>query len=277
MEVEVEEVEGEEAEGEEEEGEEAVKGEEAAVEEGTQSTLAAAGGASEAAVAAMEDDAVMEAAQGLLREEAAAAAARDVASEELASNVAAVSEGMQMAFEHGSVEALAVAVAAAACQAAMAIDGAQAAPAAAEAAPLTAEAAPAAPVPAPPEPLEGAPEGANGPLSSQLPAWYSPERFAEMLQIAGMRPTAINDRLFRRDETAITQFGYPGVSFQEWKRLEGLRGVGLDAQAADKSSALVRHFKLVSSREGHDKNELARAFAQQVPDKRPSRGKRGRE
>ena len=96
------------------------------------------------------------------------------------------------------------------------------------------------------------------PVAVSLPAWYSPERFAEMLALAGMCPRAINDQLYRPRGhfESINQVAFPGVSFDEWKELEALPGIGIDSQAQNAQSTLNQHFRQVSK--GHATNQLAK-------------------
>ena len=102
--------------------------------------------------------------------------------------------------------------------------------------------------------------------AASLPPWYSPTKFAELLHMMSMRPNGINDRIYRAEQTAETQFAFAGVTFEEWKELEQRDG-GIEDQANNSGSALCLHFKRLGRRGVG--NELATAFAAQ--EERPTR------
>ena len=108
-----------------------------------------------------------------------------------------------------------------------------------------------------------------------VPGWYSASRFAELLALEGMRPNAINDRIYRKEDTELTAYAFPDIGFEQWKELEKLELYGICAQAENSDSELNRHFRLVTAGNGvgSKSNGLAREF-----EKRPriSRTKRKR-
>ncbi len=104
--------------------------------------------------------------------------------------------------------------------------------------------------------------GGSAAAVAHLPSWYDPVKFAELLDMAEMRPDAINDRLYRDFEATV--FAFPGISFSQWKAVETMPFVGINAQFRDKTSPLWIHFKLLKSSSSRVHNRLAKAFAAQA-------------
>ena len=108
----------------------------------------------------------------------------------------------------------------------------------------------------------------SAPPAAELPTWYDPGRFAQLLAIVGMRPSYWDDWVF---SSPAIQVAFPGVSLEEWTSLLAMPRIGIKAQCADKSSALCIAFRALAC--GEASNRLLREYSARAQATR--RGRRG--